>query len=101
MERDYVNEALERKRTGAAKYESEEDALLAALEELVDDARAGDMQAHARGMRGESQAHEDAESPEFERGEDEEGGEAMPKECMDGTCEHPEHQMAESLPEDF
>ena len=97
MERDYVNEALERKRTGAAQYESEEDALLDALENLVEDARAGDLEAHGRGMRGKSMPPLDGEELDQMAGNEEQ----MPKECIDGTCEHPEHQMAESLPEDI
>jgi hypothetical protein len=92
--RNHVNEVLERQRTGAANYETEEDALLAALEELVDDARAGDMESHARGMRGEPMPPMEGEMPPP-------GEESMPQECMDGTCEHPEHQLEDALPEDI
>lgn len=99
-QRNFVNEALERHRSWEANYETEEDALLAALESLVEDARAGDLEAHARGMRGESQAHERAESPEFERGEEEGEKEALAPECEAGECEHPEHQLESNLPDD-
>lgn len=91
--KDYVGEALGSVERGEAQFETPEDLLLRALEMMTEDESGERLLGHRRKLRGEPEPMPEGEELPAQEG-------TLPPECEAGECDHPEHQLEDSLPSD-